>query len=87
MTTIWDTAAPSVPAAVAWQLRPGSELAHAFSEGPGWMRSVCRDERWTAALRHAGDDVARCADCVGLLEVESRVAPESEAEKREAWGK
>lgn len=56
-----------VPADVAWKARPGDDVAHAFSAGPGWMRSICRRERWVVVLRPAVDE-PRCFECAELLD-------------------
>jgi hypothetical protein len=66
MTT--DTApATVVPDEVAWKVRPGETTAHAFSAGPGWQRSVCREVRWTVAVQEPPEDATPCPDCWELI--------------------
>lgn len=57
-----------VPDHIAWKVRLGDTVAHAFSSGSGWMRSVCRAERWTVALADAGADVETCGECALLVD-------------------
>ena len=56
-----------VPDDVAWKVRPGEPTAHAFSRGPGWMRSVCRRVRWTASVQEPPEDAAPCNECWELV--------------------
>jgi len=56
-----------VPAEVAWKVRPGDTTAHAFSAGPGWMRSACREARWSAAVQDPPEDSTPCATCWELV--------------------
>lgn len=64
-----------VPETIAWKVRPGDDVAHAYSTGPGFMRSVCRRERWTVLWHDAPEDVARCFECADLV---AGVIPEGE---------
>lgn len=57
-----------VPPAIAWKVRPGDQVAHAFSAGPGWMRSVCRAVAWSAAVREPAEDATQCDDCALLVD-------------------
>ncbi len=57
-----------VPDQVAWKVRPGDTVAHAFSAGPGWMRSTCRQQRWSAAVQEPAEDAETCAECQDLVE-------------------
>lgn len=62
--------APSpVPDEIEWKVRLGETVAHAYSSGPGWMRSVCRAERWTVLLADVVDEneVETCGDCALLV--------------------
>ena len=56
-----------VPDEVVWKVAPGSLDAHAFSSGPGWMRSACRQERWTAAIAEPPEDAKPCDECWELV--------------------
>lgn len=60
-----------VPEHTAWKLRLGETEAHAYSSGPGWMRSVCRAERWTVTLVDPHDavdaEITFCSDCALLV--------------------
>lgn len=56
---------PTTPA-VDWKVLPGETTAHAFRDGPGWMRSACGDVRWTVLIQEPTDGSLRCGDC-GLL--------------------
>lgn len=58
----------TVPADVVWWVRPGDTVAHAFSRGPGWSRSCCRDERWTAAVRKPHKLDTTCPECQALVD-------------------
>lgn len=58
--------ATSTPADVRWWVRPGDTVAHAFSTGPGWSRSVCRAERWSAAVRDPHELDTVCPECKTL---------------------
>jgi hypothetical protein len=58
----------AAPLEYEWKSRPGDDVAHAFSRGPGFMRSVCRAERWTVLLDAEGDHHVRCGDCSLLLD-------------------
>lgn len=74
-------AAAVVPETIAWKRPLGGPLVHAFSSGPGWMRSACRQERWTVTLVDEPEPTdARCPDCSLLVDG----AP---GEIAEAWGK
>lgn len=55
-----------IPTDVAWKARAGDTEAHAFSAGPGWMRSVCRRERWTVRFSDV-DDLPHCFECHDLV--------------------
>lgn len=74
MTTAPAFDAPTVPVTsvvpdgIAWKVNPGELEAHAFSAGPGWMRSVCRKERWSVLLVDAPDDATPCMDCALLVD-------------------
>ena len=57
-----------VPPSISWQVRPGDTVAHAYSTSAGWMRSVCRAERWTVALDPAPADLERCNSCAILVD-------------------
>lgn len=57
-----------VPDDVAWKVQPGQAEAHAFSAGPGWMRSTCREVRWTVALQEPPEDASRCPSCADLVD-------------------
>lgn len=57
-----------VPAEVAWKVRPGDSTAHAFSAGPGWMRSVCREVPWSVTVQDPPEDSTPCSTCSGLVE-------------------
>lgn len=56
-----------LPDQVEWKVRVGERVAHAFSTGPGWIRSICRAERWTVALVERTEDVGECTDCALLV--------------------
>lgn len=61
----------AVPDHVAWKVRLGDQVAHAYSSGPGWMRSVCRAERWTVTLADVVDQASSfeiCQDCALLVD-------------------
>lgn len=73
-TSATSAAATAAPSQVDWLARRGSTETHAFG-GPGWMRSVCRREQWTAALRDAAEGDTRCDECVALM---AGAIPESE---------
>ena len=70
---------PAVPVQTTWNARPGDTVAHAFSSGPGWTRSVCRKERWTVLWPVARAELEHCIDCALLVDG----AP---GEIVEAWG-
>src|SRR6266576_2169569 len=57
-----------VPEHIDWKVRPGETIAHAFSSGPGWMRSVCRALSWTVALVDAPEGAEPCGDCALLVD-------------------
>lgn len=61
-------AEPATPEHIDWKVRVGDSVAHAFSSGPGWMRSVCRNERWTVTLQDAPDGGEICVDCALLTD-------------------
>lgn len=63
-----DSPAPVAPPTISWRIRPGESVAHAYSTAAGWMRSVCRAERWTVALDPAPDDLERCTSCAILVD-------------------
>jgi hypothetical protein len=58
---------PPVPADITWRIRPGDDVAHAYSSGPGWMRSVCRAERWNVLWTDATAEAARCFECADMV--------------------
>lgn len=51
---------------VVRMVRRGDTVAHLFSSGPGWTRSLCRDVMWTAALQTPADGLATCPGCLEL---------------------
>lgn len=57
-----------VPDQVVWWVRPGDTVAHAFSTGPGWSRSMCRSERWSAAVRKPHELDTTCHECSALVD-------------------
>lgn len=68
----------AVPAlSLARKVQPGGVLAHLFTAGPGWTRSLCRVVPWTAALRDPGFEPT-CGDCEQVREALEAV-PEGEA--------
>lgn len=73
--------------AITWSARPG-ERAHAFpATTAGWLRAKC-GARWTVLSSEHGP-VPRCGECIRVLALEQRdrrLAPESELERRAAWG-
>jgi hypothetical protein len=65
---VTSSVATLVPDEVAWKVQPGDTTAHAFSAGPGWMRSVCREARWTVAIQDPSEDAVACWTCWELVE-------------------
>lgn len=47
-----------------WFVPDGGTEAHAQPIGPGWLRSACREVRWTVKARQVTNADARCSDCV-----------------------
>lgn len=47
-----------------WWVPDGRDAAHAFPVGAGWMRSTCRDVRWSVKARQATNADRRCARCI-----------------------
>jgi hypothetical protein len=60
------TPPPSHPTDVSWRRVPGEEEAHAFSNGAGWMRCVCRAKRWSVLLV-PDDQATRNEECAAIL--------------------
>lgn len=53
----------TAPPDVVLRMRTGDELAHLFTQGPGWTRCRCRRVAWSAALVPAPAGTAVCTDC------------------------
>ncbi len=76
------TPPPSADQVVWYRAADGD---HAFPAGDGWMRSACREIRWTAALQIVEGTVQACMGCLAAL-TPLPVAPATESEQRAVWG-
>jgi hypothetical protein len=65
-----------------WWRFPGEREAHAFTEGPGWLRASC-GLRWTVRLVRVDRVGRRCPECAAGVPVGAAM---SEGEAREAFG-
>ena len=77
---------------VEWWADAPEGARHAFPVGDGFPQRAWCGARWTVRFGHAGGFT--CGDCEAVLKSAIRdlarhrdVAPEAEAELREAWGK
>lgn len=52
---------------VTWGRVRGEAIAHAFGDGPGWTRSICRAVPWQSALELVGSTGALCTGCADAL--------------------
>jgi hypothetical protein len=70
-----------------WYRIPDGTTAHAFREGPGWLRSACASVHWSVRLRPVSERVPRCRACLAVLEMGRPIEPAmEETEAAAAWG-
>jgi len=71
---------------IEWWRAPGSATAHAFVNGPGLLRSICRAVTWSASAVPALRDPWLCPQCLaGATRLPAPAMTEGEA--REAFGR
>jgi hypothetical protein len=70
-----------------WYRLPGEVRAHAFVDGPGWLRSLCLAVHWTVHLRPASSRARLCRDCVAAIDARRPIEPAmDEIEAAAAFG-